>query len=243
MSWTPEERGRIIRGLRQPWAAGDSSISNYEALALGYSDGLPNLVLSRCPITLEELARPFDRIGLDGPFWDADAPLRGTPDPAPTLVAFTGAMALAATIEPTSHLVSPGPGVPFVVPRLIGHPDIRATLSSVDVGEHLGFVICYYSEADGLTLTRFNDWGTRRYWWRSPQGQLGWDRVYEDSEVIDIDLAPWIESGDLSWIQPGERDLILHSTVDDCPYVGLEGSAEFQRVQDGRVWTPSVPSG
>ena len=58
---------------------------------------------------------------------------------------------------------------------------------------------------------------------------------YETPECRDFDLARWIEAGKLSWIAPGDGTLALRMTTAACPYLGLTGCRDEQRVDRGIV--------
>lgn len=198
---------------------------------------IPSVPISRCPFTGHEVRWPLDVFGLDGPFWDAQAPIRRLPRELPaTLLSVTGALVFAEPPEWTEHLVKPGPGVPYVVPRILEDDNVQAVLTTTVVGPHLAFATVYFS-ADGKG-PRCNDWGTDRFHVSGHDEALGWDSVDGDEE-IDTDLHPWFEAERLQWIEPGDVDRALQQGADDCPYLNLEGTREWQRVQRGEVWLPS----
>lgn len=205
-----------------------------------YREGTPFVELSRCPISGEVLSRSLDTCGLDGLWWNNRNPIRPRERPSKTLFAFTGAMKLDEELEFTSFLVKPGPGVPFVIPKLLSHKDVQAVLSSVSVGRHVGFVIAYFADPFREDVQRANDWGREQYEIARGDGQIGWDKSDEIEDDYDFDLAQWIEQGKLHWISPGDSELNLRSGVKDCPYIGIEGIREIQRVKEGELWYPSL---
>lgn len=73
----------------------------------------------------------------------------------------------------------------------------------------------------------------------SPRGvdREGWVEVHESATDRDEDLAPWLDSGRLRWIEPGDPDLLVRTGRDACPYVGRSGTTAWQRLQRGEVWT------
>ena len=150
-------------------------------------------------------------------------------------------MRLDGPVEGTSFLAKPGPAVPFVVPRLLAHEGVVAVLAELLVGAHLAWSVAYFADPPLLDHHRFNTWGTNRYQWRGADGHWRWNDCTEDAEVLDADLAPWIERGKLRWIAPDDADATLRAEVRGCPYLDLEGTLEFQRVQSEKVWTPSGP--
>ncbi|MEI7926810.1 MAG: hypothetical protein WCI61_11580, partial [Chloroflexota bacterium] len=99
-----------------------------------YLDALPRVDLARCPFTGATATIAIDTYGLDGPWWNYLAALRPVEARPPTLVAFTGALRLADRVERTRHLVKMGPGVPYVLPRLMAVDGMRAVIRAVGVG-------------------------------------------------------------------------------------------------------------
>jgi len=135
-------------------------------------------------------------------------------------------------VERTRHLAKPGPGAPYVLPRLMAVEGVRAVIRAVAVGLHLGWTVTYFAERYPADAQRANDWGADHY----PVGD-GWDSVVEDADAHDFDFAPWIERGRLAWIAPGDATLTPRTTVQGCPYLDLPGVRALQRVEGEDVWT------
>ena len=205
-----------------------------------YREGVPFVELSRCPISGDVLRRSLDIYGLDGLWWDNRNPIRPREQLNATLLAFTGAMKLSEDLEFASFLVKPGPGVPFVIPRLFSHNSVQAVLSSVPVGKHTGFVIAYFADPLPENFRRANDWGWEQYEVIRKDGQTGWDSIDEIEDDYDFDLSRWIEQGRLLWIYPGDSEMNLHEGKKDCPYIDIEGIREVQRIKEGTLWYPSL---
>jgi len=210
------------------------------ALLQQYLAALPRPAVARCPFTDVVVHHSVDTAGLDGPWWDYGWPQRPVETLPPTFFAFTGALRLGSPLPDLERLAKPGPEAPFVVPRLLNTPGIRAVISSVPVGGWPGWTVTYFTQ-QAPAIERFNDWGAPRYWL---DGGLGveWDSMTEDAEQLDFELAPWIERGGLLWIAPGDGDARLQSTPAGCPYLGLPGRRTFLRVQSGNAWEPSPPA-
>lgn len=200
-----------------------------------YLELLPRVLLARCPFTGVEVRHSLDTLGLDGPWWDYERPLRpATEDVPPAWLAMTGAVALAPAVEATPFLVRPGPGAPAVLPRLLQHEAVRAVVSQVAIGRHTGFAVTYFAEGAPAVLP-VDTWGANEY----RTGGLGAPLPVSDG-AFDFDLGPWIERGRLRWIAPGDPAATLRDTVADCPYLRLDGPRETQHIQDGVVWTAST---
>jgi hypothetical protein len=206
------------------------------ALADEYEEGLPTVGLSRCPFTQLELRHSFDSFGLDGLWWDATAPRRPLLERLYTCQALTGAVSLRRPVERFPFLAKPGPGLPYVIPEVLRHPQVKAVVSAHRVGAHAAFCVAYFApdELDGVDWP--NDWATDRRWATGGQSGPGWHEAAPDGTRWDFQLSPWIESGKLLWIAPGDEDLTLRGGAAGCPYLGLRGEARMQRVQDGEVW-------
>ena len=58
----------------------------------------------------------------------------------------------------------------------------------------------------------------------------------------DFELAPWMESGKLLWIEPGDVSLALRRGL-PSPYVDLPGVREEQIIAGGRVSLRLPPDG
>jgi len=95
-----------------------------ERVRRDYSDLLSPVAISRCPFTNEVLRASIDTHDLDGLWWNYLSPLRRSDPRPPTLVALTGALALTTAPTWTPFLVKPGPGVPYVIPRLLAADEV-----------------------------------------------------------------------------------------------------------------------
>ncbi len=206
-----------------------------------YLEGLPVLALSRCPFTGEALSLAIDNLGLDGLWWNNDAPKRPENKLPATYFALDGALKLGGEPEKASFLCSPGPDMPFVLPRLLEFVQVKAVISSIKIGPHTAYPIVYYADPMLSGEKRVNDWGTERYWETGsiiPElytpGQ--YISLTPDTSEYDFDLVPWIRRGKLLWIMPGDESLTLHGHVSRCPYLDLPGSRRLKYIRDGKVW-------
>lgn len=225
---------------------GDEAIARVNALAdriqwieETYEQALPRAALSRCPFTNQVAAHSFDPLGLDGLWWQYHHPIRPDSEPAagPHFLALTGAVRLVPPLENTPFLVMPGPDAPFVVPRVLMLPQVKAVISLTAVGQHRAAAIMYFGTTTLDEVRPPTLWGTK---WSSMDIS---ERPPEDEEETDgeedydFELAPWIQSGKLLWIAPGDASLALRSGTAGCPYLQVPGARKLQMMQFGESWT------
>ena len=203
-----------------------------------YVAGVPYRQFSRCPFTGDVLTHSIDDVDLDGLWWNYEAPSRPPETLPPTYFALTGAVKLNAPPTPAPFLCKPGPEPPYVIPRMLEHPDVLAVVSHVRIGVHDGYAIVYFSQQQPA-IKRANTWGTNEYTVLRADGERGWDAASEWEADLDFELAPWIERQKLKWIAPGDASMTLRDTVDGCPYIGVAGRREYVRIRAGEVWGPS----
>lgn len=244
--WTTEGRRALLDELFALHARIDavpasgtpaaSDLARYGELRQRYRELLPLVPVARCPFTGEVVSHSLDLLGIDGPWWDVRAPNRPLePVGQGTNLAFTGALAMASTIERAPFLAKPGPGAPFVVPRLVRREGVRAVLFALPVGEHTGYIISYFASPVPDDLEGFNDWGVDCYQFED-DGELAWHQGSARAVDHDFDLAPYLDSGQLQWIALGDASMSLRQGVRGCPYVDIEGCRMPQLVQDGERW-------
>jgi hypothetical protein len=100
----------------------------------------------------------------------------------------------------TPFLCKPGPGAPFVVPRLLVNPAIKAVVSTIQVGDVTAWPVLYFSEDTPYDLIRINDWGSDSYIAETVHGEgYSW-QTYDYFIDYDFDLEFYISTGRLLWI-------------------------------------------
>ena len=209
---------------------------DYKKLLDRYEAGLPRLSLSRCPFSGEEIELAIDNLGLDGPWWDFEAAVRPTHSFPSTVFGFSGAMAIHSKPPTTPFLCKPGPGVPFVIPRLLVNNAVKAVISTIEVGGMTAWPVFFYAEDTPYDLIRINDWGRDYYIAETAHGEGYSLQTYDYYIDYDYDLEFYIRSGRLLWIEPGDSSLKLNSTVSHCPYLGHEGRQYPASIQNGKLW-------
>lgn len=214
----------------------DRSHARVKQLWREYEARLPVLEMSRCPFTGLPWTHSIDNLGLDGYWWSADKPLRPIREPlGGKYLCFTGAVKLAKEIEKAPFLVKPGPEVPFVIPRLLKNQPSKAVISSVAIGKHEGCAIVYFSPRLLPGVKPCADWGTNTHQQLNAVGGVIYEEVYDTEEDYDFELQPWIASGQVLWIAPGDTRMRLESSVAGCPYLEIEGRRKIVRIRDGQI--------
>ncbi len=205
------------------------------ALSQQYRDGLPKVAISRCPFSGDLVVHSLDPFGIDGLWWNYEASQRPIESLPETFHSLSGALALVAPVAVASFVVRPGPGVPFVLPGLLGDPSVVAIISSVKVGLHTGYPVCYFSSNPESVEFRPNSWGAsfRLEEWGLPG--RGWSSREVQLQEMDFDLEPWVRSEKLGWIAPGDPAVRTRTSVDDCPYLAVKGTQLPQTVFRGKV--------
>jgi len=200
-----------------------------------YEDLLPEVTVARCPHTGAAVHWPIETAGLGGWFWRYLNAVRREPGSLPpTWLAMTGAMRLADPVEHPPFAVVPGPGVPFVVPRILTSPGVRAVIAEVPVGAHIGWTISYFGpQPENVKLV--NLWGTNTYPVYEDGEWSGWDWDLPAVSQYDFDLTGYLSSGALLWIAPGDDSATLREGMDDCPFVDLPGERRLAVVANGVV--------
>src|SRR5262245_60921179 len=130
----------------RPTAAGQYLTAARQAEAEYFEDA-PRVALSCCPFDGKPLLRSFDPFGLDGLWWRTGA----TPEEPPSCRHFCvllGALDFAGNVPQAGDFeVHPGPGRPFVIPRLLDHPSMLAVISQFRMENgYLAYPIAYFAE-------------------------------------------------------------------------------------------------
>jgi hypothetical protein len=243
-----EERAEILNRYKLAWETerrardeGDSQRAmqaqkRMDAAVERYIDAVPIVRISRSPISGAVFENSLDIFGIDGLWWAYDRDYRPFVERVATFFAWTGALTLEGPPPVWSLKTMVGPGVPFVLPRMLRHPHMTAVISSLLIGEHVGYPIVYFADPTPFELVRVDDWGRDHYQYVREDGTPASQHAVQHSAEKDFELEPWLESGKLRWIAPGDLGLELRSGVKGCPYVGLEGERGRQYFQRGRSW-------
>ncbi len=201
-----------------------------------YEAGLPRRTLSRCPFTGVPVQLSIDTIGIDGLWWDYEAAARPIEELPPSVFAFSGAINIKSEIPNMPFLCKPGPGRPFVIPRLLVNPEIKAVISTVKIGNITAWPIFYFAEDIPYELIRINDWGRDYYMAKTANDEGYAMQTYDYYIDYDFDLEFYIRTGRLLWIKPEDDEFKLNSTINDCPYLNLQGNLYPVALYNGEIW-------
>ncbi len=245
--YSTQERDRLIADFYAAFsrrndahdrdAAAEATAADEMAACVGeYEAATPIVSVSRCPFSGEVFETSLDIFGLDGMWWAYDHDYRPYVAPIPTYFAWTGSMQLDGPIPNLPLKSMLGPQAPFVLPRILEHPAVRAVISSILVGEHVGFPVVYFAQPTPHDLERVDDWGHSFHYFSRPDGSPTSAHSTEYDVDKDFEIEPWIRSGKLSWIAAGDIDLQLRTTGPDCPFVTVGGERHRQYIQNGKTW-------
>lgn len=201
-----------------------------------YQAGLPFLPLSRCPYSRQVAYHSLDPFGTNGLWWNYEAPVRPVENLPVTFHGITGALSLSGPPEDAPFLCVPGPGAPYVLPAVLSPDGVTAVVSTVPIGNHTGYAILYFSNAEPARAPRPDSWGMDHWELLGRKGTFEWGGSIPAARERDFLLAPWIEKKKLLWIRPGDRTLTLQSGTAECPYLAMVGTHRIQRIRAGKVW-------
>ncbi|RLB56733.1 MAG: hypothetical protein DRI90_18475 [Deltaproteobacteria bacterium] len=217
-------------------------------LAVGdYFDRLPRRVMSACPYCGEALVRSFDPWGFDGLWWGLDAICTwDEPSPCDHFRVLLGATRLNEDELPTDMLmeVQPGPEPPFVVPRLLGLPNMIAVVGELKMLRGgPAYPIVYYSDTEIEPIQLHQEW-RRNMLWFPKDGESQWTYA---NDPWDFELEPYVQADQLRWVllDAGEDPPLVRKASDGetCPFIGLPGEREKQCLSGGARSFLPMPDG
>lgn len=209
-----------------------------------YYQTLPNAKLSECPFTGQALSSSFDPVGLDGLWWmEFTRKPTCLVDSPPTFRLLRGAVNLAG-IAPKGgrHNALIGPGVPYVIPRILQLPTMRMVISQITLENgYAVYLLAYFSSEKPLSSQLTSAWLEKdEHYHTDSNGKYGWSVA---SEYWDFNIENWIKLGKIYWIRPGENNLSLPSVNPaDCPFVNVSGSKLPQVIKKDEIFTRPLPN-
>lgn len=257
-SFSRDERNALVARIRESFSLvfeprPDDSADAHErgkrkealfAALAEYADRLPRVRMSTCPFTGEPYVRAFDPFGLDGPWWHKTKIFDVTDPPPPeTFRVVLGCLALHGRVpsEATEEIV-PGPEVPFVVPRLLGLPGMKAVIHRLpmETGD-VAHTITYFSDQPIPAESLHQFWLRQDFWFETERGPA-WLIA---NDPWDFELEPWVREGKLLWIRPDDPEgrVVGVGTGEICPFVGLSGDRAPQVIEAGERDLLEPPDG
>ena len=204
MNWS-ENRNRLVSELRKaqlslrPPRRLELTIEQiranrqkFDLMLEEYVENVPRLPVSRCPICGESLELAIDLEGLDSPWWWDTCPFSFTaPKACAHFQLFLGGVDLHGR-QPTevdTWGVIAGPGVPYVVERLLAMEGMQATVSELKIGAgDTGYLVAYFSETPVPQDQLHQEWRRQTWYIRNEDGAIvGEDTV---NDPWDFELTP-----------------------------------------------------
>ena len=195
-----------------------------------YFRRLPRMAMATCPFCMQPLYRSFDPFGLDGLWWRSDAQPE-EPAPCPHFCVLLGAVNLTGPVPARDFEVHPGPGVPFVVPRLLQQAGMTAVLGQWAMEGAVAYPIAYFAPRRPPVQALTASWARTNHVYTTQLGVHGWRSA---GEALDFDLARPLAGGQLRWCAPGSSQL----GEGECPYRDLPGVREPQVIAAAEVGAP-----
>jgi hypothetical protein len=215
-----------------------------------YRDQLPIIPVSRCPFCKSLFLSSIDTFGLDGLWWNYDAPTRQDVETTcPHFLFLDGAVKLSKQVELVRFSAVLGPDVPFVIPRILEVKGLVAVITRICIGQHHAYPIVYFADPIPYDLELSNEWGASYYISKGSDVDDIGNRIAEWRESpcleedYDFDLGPWIRNRKLFWIKPDDPDLELHTDLIECPFLDLSGHQKIQYLSFDEVTTEDGEDG
>ena len=209
-----------------------------------YFDALPRVPMSLCPFTGQPLLKAFDPWGLDGFWWQERKLYNLIEPPAPeTFRVLRGAL----NLNDRPPLGGPaeahvGPGIPYVIPRLLKMPTMLMVVSSLPMlNGYTAYPLAYFSTEVPMASSLVATWRCQTYSFTNSNGAPVWCMP---SDVWDFDLKPWVESNKVLWIEPGDPEMsIQRGNWEQYPFKSIQGDMVQQTIVEDRLSTSPPPDG
>jgi hypothetical protein len=198
-----------------------------------YFRRIPRLPMGACPLCATPLYRSFDPFDLYGLWWRSDAQ-PDEPTPCPHFCVLLGAVNLGAHQARPDFEVHPGPGAPFVMPKLLAQEGMTAVISEILMEDGVrAYPIAYFAPRRPPVQTLTASWARTNFVYTTQLGEHAWREADVPAgpgdPTWDFELTPWVEGGRIRWCEPGS-DRTKLSEGGRCPYVGLPGTRTPQVV-------------
>lgn len=256
MNWL-ESRGRLVQRLKEiqlelrPPKRQNHEMSELKnlrgefiSLLQEYAENVPHIPVSRCPICRETLELAIDLGSIDAPWWwDMCPEPFAEPRACEHFQVFLGAVDFHG-LEPGEADVwgvLPGPGMPYVVDRLLSMEGMQAVVNTLRIGpSYSGYLIAYFSAEPVDQAALHQEWRRQTWTLFNEDGEPVAQNIVNDP--WDFSLAPWLDNGKLLWIVPEDSSLTLREGR-PCPYENIEGVQQKQIIGSGKLTIGAAPDG
>lgn len=208
-----------------------------------YDETIPRLKISECPFDREPLVMAFDPVSLDGLWWmEFTRRTYSRERKPPAFRLLRGAVSLQeAPPGGGRHQALIGPGVPYVIPRILELPSMMMVISQIRLDSgHIAYILAYFSSRDPGPGRVTSGWLEKNlYHFVDDHGRAGWSLACDS---WDFNITQWVRKGKIRWIPPGGDTLAPESAnPSDCPFCELEGVRLPQIVEGDHVFTEPLP--
>jgi hypothetical protein len=210
------------------------SYADLVAIEDEYFRRLPRLPMAPCPFCAKVLHRSFDPFALDGLWWRSDAQ-PDEPTPCPHFCVLLGAVDLGAHLPQPDFDVHPGPGVPFVMPKLLAHEGTVAVIADLPMEDGVrAYPIAYFAPRRPPVQILTASWARTNFVYTTQLGEHAWREAEvplgPDDKTWDFDLHPWQTGNQLRWCEPGSDRTSLSGSTSN-PYLDLPGVRAAQVIR------------
>ncbi len=236
-----------IRIAKYGGASSTEKLRQYRAeerdLTREYLEGLPRILVARCPFCDAPARMTIDTFGLDGIWWHVFGP-DCPPDACVHYRVTLGALNLQghtpeeASTRATFEIES-GPESPYIVPRLMSAPGTRVVLHSVPIadGRYQANLMTYFADPVASASLGHQPWIRREFLYGDGGGELR----KHCTDPWDFDLAQWLDHDPsvIAWLD--ERGRLQWPPDGECPYLNVPGRHKALLIRGGHVNEQSLP--
>lgn len=225
------DEGSLMYVDTPAYAQARASHAEMVAIESEYFRRLPRVVMAACPFCARPLYRAFDPHGLEGLWWRSDAQPE-EPPACPHFCVLVGAVSLGGHAPRPDFDVHPGPGVPFVLPRLLGHPGMIAVVAELPmVDGAVGFPVAYFAPRRPPVQALAAPWARSNHVYTTQLGEHGW-RAADGLDAWDFSLDGW--EAQLRWCPPGgDRTVLANGAGPFRDRPGVRAPQQIRRSCEG----------
>lgn len=132
------------------------------------------------------------------------------------------------------HYIWMAAEVPFVLPRLLALPTMKAVMCEIPVcdGKYTAYPIAYFAEKKPEPKDFCIPWARKKYLDTSG----GYSVLGERSDAQDFDLEKWVEQGSLFWLDTTHEDYPVAAAHPSAfPYKRMDGRKHPYIIREGQI--------